>query len=95
MFVAEANAMAQLEHPFIVRVYSTGTTADHRPYIVMSYYPNGSLAARVRRELFSVAEALQVGIQIGAAVETAHRARILHRDIKPARSCSDPSRALG
>ena len=84
MFVAEANAMAQLEHPFIVRVYSTGTTADHRPYIVMSYYPNGSLAARVRRELFSVAEALQVGIQIGAAVETAHRARILHRDIKPA-----------
>lgn len=84
MFAAEANAMAQLEHPYIVRVYSTATTADGRPYIVMSYYPNGSLSTRARREPLSVGECLQVGIQIGAAVETAHRARILHRDIKPA-----------
>ncbi len=84
MFAAEANAMAQLEHPYIVRVYSTGITTDHRPYIVMSYYPNGSLAPRVRRTPLSVADTLKIGIEIGAAVETAHRASILHRDIKPA-----------
>ena len=83
-FVAEANAMAQLEHPHIVPVYATGRTADGRPYLVMMYYPNESLAERARRERFSVAEVLRIGIQICAAVETAHRAGLLHRDIKPA-----------
>lgn len=83
-FTAEANAMAQLEHPYIVPVYATGTTLDHRPYIAMMYYPRPSLAERARSEKLSVAETLQLGIQLGAAVETAHRAGLLHRDIKPA-----------
>lgn len=83
-FTAEANAMAQLEHPYIVGVYATGTTLDHRPYIAMMYYPRESLAERARSERFSVAETLQLGIQLGSAVETAHRAGLLHRDIKPA-----------
>ena len=83
-FVAEANAMAQLEHPHIVPVYTTGRTDDGRPYLVMMYYPNESLAERARRERFSVADVLRIGIQICAAVETAHRAGLLHRDIKPA-----------
>lgn len=38
-FTAEANAMARLEHPYIVPVYTTGTTVDHRPYLAMMYYP--------------------------------------------------------
>ncbi|MFV0451704.1 MAG: serine/threonine-protein kinase [Propioniciclava sp.] len=83
-FTAEANAMAQLEHPHIVPVYSAGTTADGRPYLVMMYYPRASLAERVKTERMSVAEVLRIGIQISAAVETAHRAGLLHRDIKPA-----------
>lgn len=83
-FTAEANAMARLEHPYIVPVYNTGTTLDHRPYISMMYYPRPSLAERVRNERFSVSETLQLGIQLGAAIETAHRAGLLHRDIKPA-----------
>lgn len=83
-FTAEANAMAKLEHPYIVPVYTTGTTLDHRPYIAMMYYPRPSLAERARTERLSVAETLQLGIQLGSAVETAHRAGLLHRDIKPA-----------
>jgi eukaryotic-like serine/threonine-protein kinase len=83
-FTAEANAMAKLEHPYIVPVYATGTTLDHRPYIAMMYYPRPSLAERTRSERFQVSETLQLGIQLGAAVETAHRAGLLHRDIKPA-----------
>jgi eukaryotic-like serine/threonine-protein kinase len=83
-FTAEANAMARLEHPYIVPVYNTGTTLDHRPYIAMMYYPRPSLAERARTERLSVAETLQLGIQLGSAVETAHRAGLLHRDIKPA-----------
>jgi hypothetical protein len=83
-FTAEANAMAQLEHPHIVPVYAAGVTPDGRPYLVMMYYPRASLAERVRTEKLSVAEVLRIGIQIGSAVETAHRAGLLHRDIKPA-----------
>lgn len=83
-FAAEANAMASLEHPHIVPVYSAGTTADGRSYLVMMYYPQASLAERVKRERFGVGDVLRIGIQISAAVETAHRANLLHRDIKPA-----------
>ncbi len=83
-FTAEANAMAQLEHPHIVPVYAAGVTPDGHPYLVMMYYPRASLAERARAEKLSVAEVLRIGIQIGSAVETAHRAGLLHRDIKPA-----------
>ena len=83
-FAAEANAMALLEHPHIVPVYAAGGTADGRPYLVMMYYPQASLAERAKRERFGVAEVLRIGIQISSAVETAHRAGLLHRDIKPA-----------
>ena len=83
-FRSEANAMALLEHPHIVPVFATGSTADGRPYLVMMYYPRASLAERAKRERLGVAEALRIGIQLASAVETAHRAGLLHRDIKPA-----------
>lgn len=83
-FRAEADAMAQLEHVHIVPVYATGTTRDNRPYIVMKFYAHDTLATRARTERFTVAETLQLGIQLGSAIETAHRAGLLHKDIKPA-----------
>jgi hypothetical protein len=83
-FTAEANAMAGLaDHPNIVQVFQAEVTGDGRPYLVMQYYPQPNLSVRARREQFSVAEVLRIGIQIGSAVETAHRNGILHRDIKP------------
>lgn len=83
-FTAEARTMATLaDHPFIVPVISADVTPDGRPYIVMTYYPGPNLAVRARREQFSVPDVLRIGVQIGSAVETAHRAGILHRDIKP------------
>jgi hypothetical protein len=84
-FTAEANVMAMLStHPAIVTIHQAGVAGDGRPYLVMEYCSRPNLQARYRREPFSVAEALRVGIQVGAAVETAHRAGVLHRDIKPA-----------
>ncbi|MCL2483406.1 MAG: protein kinase [Propionibacteriaceae bacterium] len=83
-FQAEANAMARLEHPNIVPVHWAGMTDDGRPYIVMMYYPRENLDLRTRHERLSVPEVLRIGIQIGSAVETAHRFGLLHCDIKPA-----------
>jgi serine/threonine protein kinase len=88
-FAVEADTMAALEHPHIVRVYNFGTTEDGRPYIEMAYYPRESLAAAVKRSPFSVPDTLRVGIQLASAVETAHRAGLLHRDIKPANVLTD------
>lgn len=84
-FTDEANTMAQLAtHPSIVSVYQAGVSDDGRPYLVMEYCSKPNLQIRHRRERFSEAETLRVGIQVAGAVETAHRGGILHRDIKPA-----------
>ncbi|MGA2837721.1 MAG: protein kinase [Acidimicrobiales bacterium] len=84
-FTAEANTMARFSgHPYIVGVLNADVSSDGRPYIVMQYYPKDNLAVRSRRSLLTVAETLQISIQVASAVETAHRAGVIHRDIKPA-----------
>ncbi|MDR0783097.1 MAG: serine/threonine protein kinase [Propionibacteriaceae bacterium] len=83
-FTNEANTMASLEHPYIVRVYSSGVTADGRPYIEMAYYPEPNLADAVEASPLAVADVVKIGVQLASAVESAHRVGLLHRDIKPA-----------
>lgn len=83
MFQAEANLMAQLStHPSILTVYQASVSSDGRPYLVMELC-SASLAERYRREPLPVGEVLRVSIKIASAIETAHRAGVLHRDIKP------------
>ncbi|MFI6958522.1 protein kinase [Nocardia sp. NPDC050408] len=85
-FVREQRAMGRLTgHPNIVAVLQVGTTASGLPYLVMPYYPQDSLDARIRRYgPLSVQESLQVGVKVAGALETAHRLGIVHRDVKPA-----------
>ncbi|MFF1528552.1 protein kinase [Cellulomonas sp. NPDC058312] len=83
-FEREADLTARLSHhPSIVTVYQAGVADDGRPYLVMEYCSRPSLGQRYRSERFDVAEVLQLGVRLASAVETAHRAGILHRDIKP------------
>ncbi|GAA1943859.1 serine/threonine-protein kinase [Microbacterium deminutum] len=83
MFNAEADVLAHLSaHPAIVTVYQAGISADGRPYIVMEYCP-GSLAQRYRIERIPVEEVLTVGVRMASALESAHRAGLVHRDVKP------------
>ena len=95
-FTAEANTMAKVStHPYIVSIFHADVAGDGRPYIVMEYYPGDNYLRRARREQFGVAEVLRVGVQVGSALETAHRAGILHRDIKPANILTSEFRRPG
>lgn len=83
MFNAEADVLAHLSaHPSIVTVYQAGISADGRPYIVMEYCP-GSLAQRFRVERMPLTEVLAIGVRMSGALESAHHAGLIHRDVKP------------
>ncbi len=84
-FESEANLMAQLSaHPYIVTIYEAEITDSGHSYLAMEYCSRPSLDVQYRQGRSSVDRALEVGIQVASAVETAHRAGIAHRDIKPA-----------
>ncbi|MCK5242276.1 SpoIIE family protein phosphatase [bacterium] len=82
-FQREANAVAKLNHPGIVKVYEIGED-EGISYLVMELIKGKSLSDLLRAgRKFSPAEAVEVLIQIGAALEYVHNAGIIHRDTKP------------
>jgi uncharacterized membrane protein YgcG len=79
----EARAAGRLEHPGIARVLDLGEDAG-RPYLVMELLHGESLAARLARAgPLAPAEAVRVVAAAADALEVAHRAGIVHRDVKP------------
>jgi eukaryotic-like serine/threonine-protein kinase len=82
-FLREARLAAQLAHPNVVQVYDSGE-ADGRPYIVMEYVEGETLADLLaRRGRLPPAEAVELALQVCSGLEHAHRAGLVHRDIKP------------
>jgi len=81
-FMGEARAMALLDHPNIVTIYSIEQNGD-QPYIVMEFVSGTTLGAHAHQKVFSVQEALPILQQIGAALDAAHAQGMIHRDIKP------------
>jgi eukaryotic-like serine/threonine-protein kinase len=79
----EARAAARLGHPGIARVLDLG--AQHgRPYLVMELLQGESLAARLARAgPLTPADAAAVVADVADALEAAHRAGVVHRDVKP------------
>jgi eukaryotic-like serine/threonine-protein kinase len=82
-FLKEAQTIARLIHPNIIRVTDFGVDGEI-PFLVMDYAPNGTLRQRHR-----VGTALPLNTivpyvrQIAAALQHAHDEKIIHRDIKP------------
>jgi serine/threonine-protein kinase len=81
-FQVEARAAAALNHPNIVGVYDFGGQ-DGMPFIVMERLPGDTLGDRIARGPLSEAYVYAVLRSVLAALAEAHRAGMLHRDIKP------------
>ncbi|MDT5104535.1 MAG: serine/threonine-protein kinase PknK, partial [Mycobacterium sp.] len=84
-FAREQRAMGRVSgHPNIVPVLHSGLTFAGRPYIVMPYHSRDTLGSWIKSHgSLAVNEALTIGVRLAGALETAHRAGVLHRDIKP------------
>jgi serine/threonine protein kinase len=82
-FVREARLAARLSHPNVVAVFDAGEE-DGRPYIVMECVEGESLAETVRREgRLDPERVRELALQACAGLEHAHRAGLVHRDVKP------------
>src|SRR5438552_10336520 len=79
-FEREAKIISQLNHPNICTLYDVGDN-----YLVMELLEGESLADRVGRGPLAVQEVLRIGSEIADALDRAHRAGVVHRDVKPAK----------
>ncbi len=84
-FVQEGRAAAKVEHDHIVRLYATSDPSDRIPYFVMEYLPGSSLAnAIATRGRIPPREAAELVSQAALGIEAAHKAGLVHSDVKPA-----------
>jgi serine/threonine protein kinase/thiol-disulfide isomerase/thioredoxin len=84
-FKQEARAMAQLNHPGIVKVFDFGEMSDGTLYFIMEFIDGTDVGQMVARQgRLSSAHALAVTAHVCDALQYAHELGIVHRDIKPA-----------
>lgn len=82
-FEREARLLAALNHPHIASIYGF-ETIESRCFLVLEYVPGETLAEHIARKPLAIPDALRIGLQLAAALESAHRHGIVHRDLKPA-----------
>src|SRR5262245_25178635 len=82
-FVVERQIVARLDHPNIARLIDGGVADDGRPYFVMELVSGRPLMQYVRDRRLTIRERLALFIQLGEAVQYAHRHLVVHRDVKP------------
>jgi serine/threonine protein kinase len=83
-YLAEARALAALDHPHIVPVYDVGRTDDGLCFIVSKLIEGSDLARRIRQGRPSFTEAADLVAVVAEALHHAPRKTLVHRDVKPA-----------
>jgi Tol biopolymer transport system component/tRNA A-37 threonylcarbamoyl transferase component Bud32 len=81
-FEREAKIISQLQHPHICVLHDVGNEGPI-DYLVMEFLLGESLAERLRKGPLASEEVLRIAIEIADALEKAHRAGVVHRDLKP------------
>ncbi len=83
-YLAEARALAKLDHPNIVPVFDLGRTDDGACYVVSKYIEGSDLAERLSHGRPSFRESVELVAVVAGALHHAHTRGLVHRDIKPA-----------
>ena len=81
-FLAEAEAVARLQHPHIVQIHHIGE-ADGLPFFELEYVEGGSLDQRLDGTPWPARRAATLIEALARGVAEAHRLGIVHRDLKP------------
>src|SRR6186713_2347251 len=81
-FEREAKTVSSLNHPGICTLFDVGRDGD-TDYLVMELIEGETLAHRLEKGAMPAADVLRIGAQIADALERAHRAGVVHRDLKP------------
>jgi serine/threonine protein kinase len=83
-FVREAQIIGGLSHPNIIALYDVGTNKDGAPYLVMEYVDGRTLEAAIEDGRLPLRRAAAWAGDLATALGRAHRANIIHGDLKPA-----------
>jgi serine/threonine protein kinase len=82
-FVQEARVVNQIGHPNIVDIFHIGRLRDGRPYLVMELLRGCTLADRLGAGRMLATDAIDVLLEVCAAMAAAHAHSVVHRDLKP------------
>ena len=83
-FLREAQIIGQLAHPYIVGLYDVGADSNGVPYFVMEYVEGKTLERFLDAGPLPLEKAVMWAADLAAALARAHRAKVIHGDVKPA-----------
>jgi non-specific serine/threonine protein kinase/serine/threonine-protein kinase len=82
-FDVERQTLALLDHPNVARILDAGVTAAGRPYVVVEHVPGQPITRYADQRHLTVAQRLDLFLDVCAGVQHAHQRGIIHRDLKP------------
>ena len=82
-FLREAQIVGQISHPAVVQLYDVGIDERGAPYLVMEYVAGETLQRHLESSTLTVQRACAWAADLARALSTAHRAGIVHGDVKP------------
>src|SRR5215831_13986592 len=81
-FIQEARTVSALNHPNVLTIYEFGQEGTTR-FIATEYVDGVTLREHLLAHRLKLHEVLDIAMQIAAALDAAHEAHVVHRDIKP------------
>src|SRR5579885_1163441 len=82
-FDRDIRALAEIDHPHVVKIYDHGWTSEGQPFFVMQYIAGESLSKAIGGRGMELKRAARIVGQLGSALSAVHEAGVIHRDVKP------------